>query len=96
MAQAARVNGATGLCIRYDRYVGSITTRGKKYFIFSFLRSDVEAKRGVESRPQHAMPPEFSGKGGVVCLNTRLPLPILLCAGYSVELIFYYYKRDWL
>ena len=32
------------------------------------------------------MPPEFNGKWRVECLNTRLPLPILLNAGYSAKL----------
>ena len=43
-------------------------------YIFSFLRSGVKAKRGVEVR--HST------------LNTRFPLPTLLCAEYSVKLIF--------
>ena len=38
----------------------------------------VEAKRGVATL--HAMPPEFDGN----CLNTRLSLPTLTHAGYSV------------
>ena len=33
------------------------------------------------------MPPEFGGKWGTEFLNTRFPLPTLLCAGYSVKLI---------
>ena len=36
---------------------------------------------------QHAMPPEFDEKWGTYCLNTKLPLPNLLCAGYNVKLI---------
>ena len=28
---------------------------------------------------KHAMPPEFRGKWRTECLNTRFPLPILLC-----------------
>ena len=36
---------------------------------------------------QYAMPPEIGGKWGTECLNTRFPLPTLLCAGYSVKLI---------
>ena len=32
----------------------------------------------------NAMPP--GGKWGTECLNTRFPLPTLLCAGYSVKL----------
>ena len=41
---------------------------------------------------QYAVPPEFGEKWGTECLNTRFPLPILLCAGYSVKLIFIYYQ----
>ena len=41
------------------------------------------------SETQHAMPPEFGTKWGTECLNTRFPLPTLLCAEYSVKLIFY-------
>ena len=33
------------------------------------------------------MSPKFGGKWGMECFNTRLPLPTLLCAGYSVKLI---------
>ena len=43
----------------------------------------------LSSAIQHAMPPEFGRKWGTECLNTRFPLPTLLCAGYSVKLIFY-------
>ena len=32
------------------------------------------------------MPPEFGRKWGTELLNTRFPLPTLLCAGYSVKL----------
>ena len=28
------------------------------------------------------MPPDFGRKWGTECLNTRFPLPTLLCAGY--------------
>ena len=37
------------------------------------------------------MPPEFAGKWGTECLSTKFPLPTLLCAGYSVKLIFFIY-----
>ena len=37
---------------------------------------------------QHAMPPEFGRKWQTECLNTRFPLPTLLCAGYSMKLIY--------
>ena len=42
----------------------------------------------LSSATQHAMSPELGGKWGTVCLNTTFPLPTLLCAGYSVKLIF--------
>ena len=37
-----------------------------------------------KSATQHTMPPEFRGKRRVEYLNTGLPLPTLLHAGYSV------------
>ena len=40
---------------------------------------------------KHAMPPESGRKWGMECLNTRFPLPTLLCAGYSVKLIYLIY-----
>ena len=42
----------------------------------------------LSSATQHAMSPEFVGKWGSQCLNTKFPLPTLLCAGNSVKLIF--------
>ena len=59
-------------------------------FIFPFLHSGVEVQRGVEFchsthnafRIRHKV-----GKGE--CLKTRFPLPTLLCAGYSVKLIWF-------
>ena len=33
----------------------------------------------LSSATQHAMPPEFDRKWGTECLNTRFPLPTLLC-----------------
>ena len=44
----------------------------------------------LSSATQHAMPPEFGRKWRTECLNTRFPLPTLLCAGYSVKLIYFY------
>ena len=38
------------------------------------------------SATQYAMPPKFVRKWETECLNTRFPLPTLLCAGYSVML----------
>ena len=40
----------------------------------------------LSSATQYVMPPEFGRKWGTACLNTRFPLPTLLCAGYSVKL----------
>ena len=51
-------------------------------FIFPFLRSGHVT--------QHVKPPEFGRKWGTECLNIRFPLPTLLCAGYSVKLVFDY------
>ena len=51
-------------------------------FIFQFFRSGVETKRGV--------PPEFGGNAGTANLNTKFALPIPLCAGNSVKLIYLY------
>ena len=44
-------------------------------YIFTFLRSGIKAKRGVEI--PHAMPEKFNGNREIECLNTRLPLPTL-------------------
>ena len=56
-------------------------------FIFPFLRSSVEQSAALNSSIQLKIPPELVRKSGTECLNTRLPLPTLLCAGYSVKLI---------
>ena len=42
----------------------------------------------LSSATQHAMPPESGRLWGTECLNTRFPLPTLLCGGYSVKLIY--------
>ena len=62
--------------------------------IFPFLRSGVEAKRGlawlgVASATQHEMPPVFGRKWETECLNTRFHLPTLLYAGYSEADLFF-------
>ena len=70
--------------------VGSIFTRWSEilhlYFHFFALVSWQSA--ALSSATQHTMLPEFGGKWGMECFNTRFPLPILLCAGYSVKQIF--------
>ena len=49
----------------------------------------VSRQRAVlSSANQHATPPKFGGKWETKCLNIRFPLPTLLCAGYSVKLIY--------
>ena len=40
----------------------------------------------LSSATQHTTPPEFGSKWRTECLNTKFPLPNLLCAGYSVKL----------
>ena len=55
--------------------------------MFSFLRSGVEAKRGVDFG-QHAMPPELGGSGERSILTLGSLSRALLCAGYNVKLIF--------
>ena len=42
----------------------------------------------LSSATQHAMPSKFGRKWGTKCLNTRFPLPTLLCAGYRGNLIY--------
>ena len=56
------------------------------------MYAGVETKRGVKFRTQHAMPPEFGGKWGGECLNTRFRLPTLLC-GIQCEADFIYLKN---
>ena len=58
-----------------------------KYFIFPFLWCPGQA--ALSSATQHAMTREFGRKWGTECLNTRFPLFTLLCAGYSVKLIYF-------
>ena len=43
----------------------------------------IEASSGAGAQN---VPPEIGGKWGTECLNTRFPLPTLLCAGYCVKL----------
>ena len=57
------------------------------YFHFFALVSRQSA--ALSPATQHAMPPEIGRKWGTECLNTSLPLPTLLCAGYSVKLIYF-------
>ena len=56
-------------------------------FLFPFLRSGIQAKRGVEfyHLPRNAS--RIRQKVGNGVYFPRFPLPTLLCAGYSVKLI---------
>ena len=58
--------------------ISSTGPETKNFFMYS---------AALSSATQHAMPPEFDRMWGTECLNTRFPLPTLLCAGYSVKLI---------
>ena len=52
--------------------------------VFVLYSLDVEAKRGVKFR--HCTRNVSREKRGTKCLNTRHPLPTLLCGGSSVRL----------
>ena len=71
-------------CKRKWLWVQSPREEMKYLLEFLFLHFGVKAKRDVEFR--HLMPSEFGGMWGKHYRNTRLPLPTLLCAGYSVKL----------
>ena len=60
--------------------------------MFHFFALVSRLSAALCSVAQHAMPPEFGRKWGTECLNTRFPLPTLLCAGYSVKLILIYFN----
>ena len=57
-------------------------------FIFPFVSSGVETKRGVEFCHLTRSASRIGQKVGGVSY-TRFPLSTLLCAGYSVKLIFF-------
>ena len=58
------------------------------YSAIAPVRYPWNAKVALSSATQHEMPPKLGRKWGTECLNTRFLLPTLLCAGYSVKLIF--------
>ena len=74
--------------------MGSTPTPGNDIFIyilyFHFFALVSKQSAASSSATQHAMSTELGGKWGNECLNTRSPLPTLLCAGYSVKLIFFF------
>ena len=59
---------------------------------FHFFALVSRLRAALSSATQHAMPPEIGRKWGTECLNTRFLLPTLLCAGYSVKLIFDFFQ----
>ena len=64
-----------------------------KIYIFHFFALVSRQNAALSSATQHAMHPEVGGKWGTECLNTRFPLPTLLCAGYSVNLIYLFFLK---
>ena len=59
-------------------------------FIFPFLRSGVEVKRGVEFCHLTRKASRIRQKVGNGVSYTKFPLPTLLWVGYSVKLIYFY------
>ena len=55
---------------------------------FHFVALVSRQSAALSSATEHAMPLEFDGKWGTECHNTRFLLPTLLCAKYSVKLIY--------
>ena len=58
----------------------------KYLFIFKFLFLWCRTKARRCSATPYAMHPEPGRKWGTECLNSRFPLPTMLCTGYSVKL----------
>ena len=75
----------------FDPHLRRISIYLNLYFHFFALASRQSA--ALSSATHHAMPPEFGRKWATKCLNTRFPLPALLCAGYSVKLIYLFITR---
>ena len=68
-------------------WVRSPLEKVKLHLHFSFFTLASRQSAVLSSATQHAMPPEVGVTWGTECLSSRFPLPILLCAGYSVKLI---------
>ena len=68
--------------------------RGNIYLnlYFHFFALVLRQSTALSSATQHPMPPEFGRKWGTG-RHTRFPLPTLLCAGYSVQLIYFIYFK---
>ena len=47
-------------------------------------------RAALSSATQYAMPFEFGRKWRTECFNARFLLPTLLCAGYTVKLIYFH------
>ena len=58
-------------------------------YLFKLVTMQIAA---LSFATQHLMPPEFGGKWGTECFNTRFSLPTLLCAGYDVKIIYILYN----
>ena len=84
---------AQGTSVSKATAVSSFPIRGNgllyiNIFIYSLWYQGKSA--ALSSALRNALPRKFGGKWGTECLNTRFPLPTLLCAGYSVKLIILY------
>ena len=58
--------------------------RTKKHFHFLALVTRLSAV--LSSTTQHALSRKLGETWGMECTNTKLPLPTLRCAGYSIKL----------
>ena len=78
---------ATGCfdCCGFDPHSRKLNIYLNLHYCFIALVS--RQKAALSTATQHAMPSKFGEKWGTECLNTRFPLPALLCAGYIVKLI---------
>ena len=69
-----------------DRLWIRFPLEGDNYLIFSFLRSGVEAKRGVEFHHSIHSASSIRRKMKKGVSYIRFPLPMPFCAGHSVKL----------
>ena len=58
---------------------------------FHFFTLMLRPSAALSSATQHAKALDFGGKWETECLNTRISLPTMLCAGYSGKLIYLFY-----